>query len=237
MGAPLKNGNRTRHGLRASKLPRGCQYVERAILLFRLAVEEAVLRMHGEIGVLQAALIQSSLRSEQRAMLCERWLREADAKGLLSLPEQIKLLRERDMASARRDNCLRELLTPIPTSGDDPGRRTIDVMREMKPDELAEFKAKAKAAADANLQAIEHLRQAERIEQARMAEMGQLIPPSTFPDVSGEAVPIDVIAGANGSCPNDTANAPARLTVDASASVESQLADLVEADADDWVDA
>jgi hypothetical protein len=186
MAAPLKNANRMRHGLRASKLPSGCQYVEKAIIAFRIAVEDAVLRLRGQIDVLEAALIQSAIRSEQRAMLLERWLRLADSKAGLSVGEQIKLLRERDMASARRDNCLKQLLTPV-LADDEPGRRTIDVLRELPPDQLAEFRAKAAVASEQNQLAIQNLREAERI---------------------------DAIPDANGGYANGGTNAYAGLTVD-----------------------
>lgn len=187
MPAPLKNANRMRHGLRASKLPSGCQYVEKAIISFRIAIEDAVLILHGEISVLHAAYVQSACRSEQRAMLLERWLREADAKGQLSIQEQIRLLRERDSASARRDACLRQLLTPSPVDDQQPGRRTIDVLRELNPEQLAEFKSKAAIAMEHNRQAIDGLLAAERSNRALLGlANGDSIPPilpETVPEV------------------------------------------------------
>ncbi len=67
-----------------------------------------------------------------------------------------------------------------------------------------------KAAVELNRQAIEHLRQAERSEQAIKALAGELVPPSAFPDV--EAVPID--ADTNGSHANGGTIPHAGLTVD-----------------------
>jgi hypothetical protein len=124
------------------------------------------------------------------------------------------------MASARRDNCLKQLLTPV-LADDEPGRRTIDVLRELPPDQLAEFRAKAAVASEQNQLAIQNLREAERIELATKSLMGEMT--SAFPAVSGEAVLMDVAPDTNGG-----ANAYVRSAVDSVGSGEPQAVDLLE---------
>lgn len=127
-GGQPGNSNNMRHGLRAGSLPGGARYIERDIRQFRKQVESAVLAQRGEIGVYQAALIQSSCRHEQRARLIHRWLHQAQEKSSsttalrngnssaskttstgLSILDRVQLLRELSNASDSRDKCLERL--------------------------------------------------------------------------------------------------------------------------------
>lgn len=75
------NRHRLRHGLKASRLPKGCGHVERSITAFRQQLEAAVLDIKPEISVRDAAYVQSACRHEQRASLLFHWLRTAERSG------------------------------------------------------------------------------------------------------------------------------------------------------------
>lgn len=105
-GAPQGNRNALRHGLRASKLPAGCKYIEIAVNSFRRQIEDAVSESVAQSGVMQAALVHSACRHERRAQLAERWLRiNAD----LPLNERLGLLKTISDATDSRDRCLERL--------------------------------------------------------------------------------------------------------------------------------
>ncbi len=75
MGAPPKNKNHLRHGLTAGSLPRGCSYIARITNELRREIEKAVLSLKGEIGIADAAHVNTACRFERHAMLAQRWLR------------------------------------------------------------------------------------------------------------------------------------------------------------------
>ena len=111
-GGQPGNANALRHGVRAVRLnlasqPAKLKRVERAVNEFRRLIEAAVLDTHGEIGVYQAALIQSACRHETHAMLAARWLR---LSGDALKPEQ-RLAYSKAVADAStaRDKCLERL--------------------------------------------------------------------------------------------------------------------------------
>jgi len=109
VGAPLKPDpkDHIRHGLTAGALPRGCGYVQRSIIRFRVALEQAVQDAGGKIGVLEAALIQSALRWERHALLAQRWLRrEADS---MTATDRLAYSKAVADASSQRDRCLDRL--------------------------------------------------------------------------------------------------------------------------------
>lgn len=106
VGAPKGNRNNMRHGLYGSKLPAGCSYIRRECDLFRAEVEDLVLILRGEIGLADAATINTAWRWERHARLCQRWLVEADE---LSHADRISYSREIARASTERDKCLKSL--------------------------------------------------------------------------------------------------------------------------------
>src|SRR4051794_40716061 len=72
-----QKGNRSslRHGLFAGKLPLGCQHVENACNALRRQLEDAVVAIRGEVGLLDAANIQTAIKWERHGALALRWLR------------------------------------------------------------------------------------------------------------------------------------------------------------------
>lgn len=102
-GAPTNNRNRMRHGLRASQLPENCKFIENALNRLRREIEDTL----GTTSILQAALIQSAMRHEKRALLCERWLRIHGDE--LPLAERLSLLSAASTATDSRDKCLDRL--------------------------------------------------------------------------------------------------------------------------------
>ncbi len=133
MPAPTKNRNAVRHGLRAGRLPKGASYIQRETDVLRRILEDAVAENEGgDISLYRAGVLQSCIRWERHAMLCQRWLRlEA---GDLTPDQRLAFSREIARASMERDKCLRELgldkraaadvwstldATPLPTVEDD----------------------------------------------------------------------------------------------------------------------
>lgn len=106
-GAPRRNRNRLRHGLRAAQLPREARYIELAINTFRRQLEDTLTDAYGETTIYQAALINSACRHERRAMLAERWFRLSN--GELSLADKLQLHKTISDASDARDKCLERL--------------------------------------------------------------------------------------------------------------------------------
>lgn len=107
MPAPPKNRNATRHGLRAASLPKGASYIARATSELRRAVEDAVLSRKGEISVVDAATVQTVMRFERHAMLCQRWLRMHFED--MNHDQRLRYSAEVARASASRDAALRSL--------------------------------------------------------------------------------------------------------------------------------
>jgi hypothetical protein len=105
MGAPFRNRNNTRHGLRAGQLPKGAAYIKRECDVLRREIEQAVADVHGgSVSLYHAALIQTCIRWERHAMLIQRWLRlESD-----TMDAATRLAYSRDIAraSAERDKAL-----------------------------------------------------------------------------------------------------------------------------------
>jgi hypothetical protein len=99
--------NAIRHGLTAGALPPGCGYVKRIIGEFRTSLEASVIEVHGSIDLYRAGVIQTALRLERHALLCQRWLRKGE--GTLTPDQRLAYSRDIGKASAERDKCLREL--------------------------------------------------------------------------------------------------------------------------------
>lgn len=81
--------------------------MKREVDVMRVAIEDAVVAAKGEVGLYDAATIQSAMRWERHAMLAQRWLRlsinEMDAATKLSYSREIA------RASTERDKCLERL--------------------------------------------------------------------------------------------------------------------------------
>ena len=106
-GAPQKNRNAMRHGLRAGQLPKGASYIKRDCDALRRVIEDVLLAKHGEIDIYKSALIQTAIRWERHAMLVQRWLRkEVDDMNAM---ERIAYSKDIANASTNRDKCLKEL--------------------------------------------------------------------------------------------------------------------------------
>lgn len=107
MGAPRNNRNHMRHGLSASKLPSGCQYLENRLNAFRRQLEDLCIQAKGEISMIDAANIQTAMKWERHAGLCERWLRLEGNN--LKPADKINFSREIAKASTERDKALKAL--------------------------------------------------------------------------------------------------------------------------------
>lgn len=108
-GGQTGNGNSIRHGLRASKLPKGCKYLEVRLSEFRGYLLAELDERHGpgQVPIYHQAVVQSAWRQEMRALLAARWL----SKGGEALPltERLALLQEIGRATDARDRCLKEI--------------------------------------------------------------------------------------------------------------------------------
>jgi hypothetical protein len=106
-GAPRQNTNAIRHGMRGGKLPKGCQYIEGRVNNLRRQVEAAILELKGEIGILDAASINSVLKWERHGLLAAHWLRHEAEK--LSASERLRFSEAIAKASDSRDKNIRML--------------------------------------------------------------------------------------------------------------------------------
>lgn len=116
-GGQPGNSNRLRHGLKArfplGVLPKGFARIERNVGAFRRGLEEQVLAIHGEIDLINAAVINTACRWERHSQMCLRWLKvgcEAVAESeRLSADQRLNFSRDIARASAERDKCLKSL--------------------------------------------------------------------------------------------------------------------------------
>jgi hypothetical protein len=93
--------------MRGGKLPKGCQYIENRVNALRRQVEAALIDAKGEIGIVDAAAVNSVLKWERHGLLAAHWLRhEADK---LKPMEQLQFSREIAKASTERDKALAAL--------------------------------------------------------------------------------------------------------------------------------
>jgi len=96
-----------RHGMLSSKTPKGCKYIEGRVNNLRRQCEEALITVKGEIGIVDAAAINSVLKWERHGLLAAHWLRhEADK---LSATERLKFSEAIAKASDNRDRSIRSL--------------------------------------------------------------------------------------------------------------------------------
>jgi hypothetical protein len=105
-GGQPANTNAIRHGLRASRLPKGCAWIDSQVEALRRDLLEAV-QQRGPVTLFQSAVIQSLCRHEQRVLLSYRWLRQGGDE--MSVRDKSALLDAVSRATVLRDACLREL--------------------------------------------------------------------------------------------------------------------------------
>ena len=106
-GAASGNANAMRHGLKAGKLPAGCQYIENRCNALRRGIESTLAESKGQIGIVDAATVNSVLKWERHGLLAQHWLRkEVDS---LSVSERLKFSEAIAKASDNRDRALRSL--------------------------------------------------------------------------------------------------------------------------------
>lgn len=106
-GPSKGNRNAMRHGLKAGMLPKGAKYIEHRINGMRRQLEDAVMAVRGEVGILDAANINSAIKWERHGLLAQLWLRkEVDQ---LSPTERLKFSETIAKASDNRDKAMRML--------------------------------------------------------------------------------------------------------------------------------
>jgi hypothetical protein len=106
-GPAKGNQNATRHGMRGSKLPSECKFIELRVNNLRRQMEEAVLAVKGEINIVDAAAINSILQWERHGALAAYWLRK-EAKTL-SAGDRLRFSEACAKASDNRDRNIRQL--------------------------------------------------------------------------------------------------------------------------------
>ncbi len=106
-GAPLENGNAGKHFLRGGGWPKDAVREQRRVQALTRALTVATIAAHGEVDLVNAAIIQTAGRWERVAQLANRWLRlECDK---LNASERLAFARETARASEARDRAIREL--------------------------------------------------------------------------------------------------------------------------------
>ncbi len=106
-GAKKGNQYALRHGMRGSKLPAGCVHIEHNVNALRRTIEAEVIKLKGEISVLDAAAINSILKWERHGALAAYWLRKEVAK--MTLADRLRFSGEIAKASDNRDRNIRLL--------------------------------------------------------------------------------------------------------------------------------
>lgn len=103
----VQNQNAMRHGLRSSRLPKGCERIQRDLNELRRALEDAVFDTHGCVDARAALLISSAVAWERHRRLADRWLRVNYSE--LSHSDKINYSRESARAATERNKVLESL--------------------------------------------------------------------------------------------------------------------------------
>jgi hypothetical protein len=118
-GAPAKNRNALRYGLRSSHLPPGCDWLTSQCSELRNSLEDAVLAAKGSISITDASAIDLASQSQRTLLLLQRRFRLRGAK--MSDADTIAALDRTKVAAQDRHNAILSLgLSSMPTS---PSRR------------------------------------------------------------------------------------------------------------------
>jgi len=110
-GAPKGNSNRWRHGLRSNlrtcTLPEHLRDVGNDASTWRVALEDAVLAVHGSVNVARRSLIRTAVDSEiVRRLLWRRYLAES---GKITVSDETSLTGKVLAAGAARDQAIGKL--------------------------------------------------------------------------------------------------------------------------------
>jgi hypothetical protein len=113
-GAPPANRNSFRHGLRSSRLPKGCERIGRDLSEVRRSLEDAVVLVRGVVTAGEALAISAACEWERHRRLALRWLRvDFDA---MDLPTRLTFSREAARAASERNRAIDGLkLDPAPS--------------------------------------------------------------------------------------------------------------------------
>ena len=112
-GPPKGSANNLRHGMKGSKLPSGCKYIEYRVNNLRRQCEDALMQVKGEINIVDAAAINSVLKWERHGLLAAHWLRHEINK--LSATDRLKFSEAIAKASDNRDKAIRSLGLDVKT--------------------------------------------------------------------------------------------------------------------------
>ncbi len=93
--------------MKGSKLPAGCTHIEHAVNGLRRQMEAEVIRIKGEISVVDAAAINSILKWERHGLLAAYWLRKE--ANTLSASDRLRFSGEIAKASDARDRNIKLL--------------------------------------------------------------------------------------------------------------------------------
>ena len=120
MGAPPKNKNNVksgvrmakglstrRHGMTLSRLPDGCQYIHRRASELRNALEQEVVSQRDEITLPELAIVNTIATWTVHGLLCSRWLQKAGET--LNHSERLAYSREVARAAAERERAIGRL--------------------------------------------------------------------------------------------------------------------------------
>ena len=106
-GAPKGSANALRHGLKCGQLPKDAKYVEYRLNQFRRTLEAALQAAGRDVGIPEAAAIQTCVRWERHACLAQRWLNKMQDQ--LKPEQRLTFSREIARASTERDKALAAL--------------------------------------------------------------------------------------------------------------------------------
>jgi hypothetical protein len=101
------NAKALRHGMRGSKLPKGCEWIEVRVNDLRRQVEAEVIAVKGEVNLVDAAAINSILKWERFGLLAGHWLRKEADK--MSCSDRLRFAEAVARASDYRDRNIKAL--------------------------------------------------------------------------------------------------------------------------------
>jgi hypothetical protein len=139
-GPPRGNVNRLTHGLRSvrisnGKYPKEFSYIGKLAGQLRNQLEAAVVVLRGEVSLYSAGLINTAVRWECHARLCQRYLRNGKDS-----PLAVKVDLSRDIArsSERRDACFKLLGLDRAAGSSDPWAAIRDATPQLPADEAGD---------------------------------------------------------------------------------------------------
>lgn len=97
-GGQQGNRNRLRHGLYSPSMGKGLSYPDKQAGIFRRAIENALIELRGEVGLLDAALVHSATEAQKVAFANRAAKRAAEEAG--ALKAELALAFDRDYLKA-----------------------------------------------------------------------------------------------------------------------------------------